>query len=53
MNNEKYILENYKELKESIEAFMYILKENGFELDEDGNLIDSKTKKLVLGENDE
>lgn len=45
----KKLLDEYKEIKDSISEFMNMLKELGLELNEDGDLIDSKTKKLVMG----
>lgn len=48
----KNILEEYKDIKSAIEVLMDMLKENGWELDENGDIIDSKTKKFVLGGND-
>lgn len=49
---DKSILEEYKDIKSAIEVLMDMLKENGWELDENGDIIDSKTKKLVMGGND-
>ncbi len=49
----KKLLDEYKEVRESIESFMNMLKELGLELNEDGDLIDSKTKKLVMGGDDD
>ncbi len=46
---DKELLEEYKEIRDSISEFMNMLKELGLELNEDGDLIDSKTKKLVMG----
>lgn len=45
----KKILDEYKEIRDSISEFMNMLKELGLELNEDGEIIDSKTKKLVMG----
>lgn len=38
-----------EDIKSSIEILIEHLKANGWELDENGDIIDSKTKKLVLG----
>ena len=52
MNKEdKNILDEYKEIKSSIESLMNLLKENCLELNEDGDIVDSKTKELILGGN--
>lgn len=49
---EKSILDEYKEMRKAIEDFMNMLKEYGWELNDDGEIIDSKTKKLVMGVDD-
>ncbi len=46
---DKSILDEYKEVRNAIENFMNMLKEYGWELNDDGEIIDSKTKKLVMG----
>ena len=46
---DKSILDEYKEVKNAIEEFMNMLKEYGWELNDDGEIIDSKTKKTCYG----
>lgn len=50
---DKSILDEYKEVRNAIEEFMNMLKELGLELNDDGEIIDSKTKKLVMGGDDD
>lgn len=50
---DKSILDEYKEMRKAIEDFMNMLKEYGWELNADGEIIDSKTKKLVMGGDDD
>lgn len=49
----KKLLDEYKEIRDSISEFMNMLKELGLELNEDGEIIDPKTKKLVMGGDDD
>lgn len=49
----KKLLDEYKEIRDSISEFMNMLKELGLELNENGEIIDSKTKKLVMGGDDD
>lgn len=51
--DDKSILDEYKEMRKAIEDFMNMLKEYGWELNNDGEIIDSKTKKLVMGGDDD
>ena len=51
--DDKSILDEYKEMRKAIEDFMNMLKEYGWELNDDGEIIDSKTKKLVMGGDDD
>ena len=51
--DDKSILDEYKEVRKAIEDFMNMLKEDGWELNDDGEIIDSKTKKLVMGGDDD
>lgn len=45
--------EEFKEIKEEIKSLMDMLESNGLELDENGDIIDAKTKKLVLFKDDD
>ena len=47
--DDKSILDEYKEMRKAIEDFMNMLKEYGWELNDDGEIIDSKTKKTCYG----
>ena len=46
---DKSILDEYKEVKNAIENFMNMLKEYGWKLNDEGEIIDSKTKKTCYG----
>ena len=35
-------------LKEAIEGFLYLLEQNGWELNDDGDIVEKDTKELVM-----
>ena len=47
MDKENINTDNYKELKNCIENLINFLEENGWELDNNGDIIEKKSKRLV------
>lgn len=41
-------LELSKELKDAIKSFIDLLDENGWELNDDGDIVDKKSKRLIM-----
>jgi len=39
--------EDFKEIKDLVEGLMQMLEENGWELNDDGDIVDKQSKKLV------
>ena len=41
-------LELSKELKDAIKSFIDLLDENGWELNDEGDIVDKKSKRLIM-----
>ena len=41
------MIDEFKDIKNAIESLLEILDENGWELNEDGDIVEKKSKRLV------
>lgn len=41
------MIDDYKEIKNAIEELLQLLDENGWELNDDGDIVEKSSKKLI------